>query len=859
MNEGVIMNYNKYIKRKRIECVDDFSPRMIGKIKEKYIFSGETPSFLWKYIDLFNLSLKRDLRKSIKSLFDVAEDIDVFSSLLADDKDAKREFDDFFEVLDANGIACTTSPLFRLMMKEKKEYLINSLMYDFNGTIEQCSAYYKNNSDGIYILENRFGFSLDKILTSKNFVLNESNFGVLSLGVEPLLVSLNNDSKKTLEILKYLIESKKLGEDVNLRIYGENAIKILKNNNFVIDESTADLLNYFPFLLDASLHNNFQKTIDIIANRIKEGMDFSNVIGNLGWEIERFFYKPTEFVLSEENIVLLDYMKSTLTKGKSLIYISFNNNFNRTAELLSKHGIFELDGTRLSENVIVSEDFVINDENADLLLNNARMFIASYVRNKEATIDYLRRTSKKFKFNYSDITLILQEHIILGRKKIGGGFSGYTSEYAEYEIDDIANLLIECINGYESEQFIEVYNKFSQEDVEKLFRYATPFVPKDILLSRPDLYIDSYSRNQVEIIEGEYLKSTGIYNSENEYKLLQSLGMQFKSIEEYVVSFANKEIRELSLLQITALNIYTRKELHKLGLDYVDVEFCSGRGQVGEAGSYDEKEQIVKLYISTCNPYSKCLELINYINHEVAHAEQHCNMKNNNFQNDPNILTYMEDSLLRIWDDKYYNDNYIKVSTEFDARFKADIKVHYLMGTLSDLYEMIKEDIKAIVANEIYEYGNLGKERADFEDNDIIRKYQGYELPCYVIFEKVLSEKLASDEAESIRKDILEKYPLVACEYDLCDGRRKTLLELVEEIENSKSKIESERYWYIIEQRYARERAASKYLQKQPEMYSPSTLPLKYSDYVERIFDIIKKNDEKLYETEKIKVHKISV
>ena len=281
------------------------------------------------------------------------------------------------------------------------------------------------------------------------------------------------------------------------------------------------------------------------------------------------------------------------------------------------------------------------------------------------------------------------------------------------------------------------------------------------------------------------------YNPNDEKFLLQQLGKKYtscKTVEDAIVLMHKQNLTRdrMSLQELLCLQLYAAKTLHENGLHKV-VDVLAVYQKTDSLGMYDGST--VSLGITGEN--STILDMIKTLHHEIEHVMQELYIKNAKINADKDIDVFSKDEILKmILGSNYYSRNHHNISFEFDAEFKAYIKTALLLG----LDDSLKTE--ALDKNTILTYA-LEK----LEDTDYFQTYR--RDVCHKInflFETEMNNLKKYDV--DLFNQYIREYPIVKYEYIIASNfTRKSVKDLVDNIENTDSKQEMGIYFNLLKSR----------------------------------------------------------
>ena len=169
-----------------------------------------------------------------------------------------------------------------------------------------------------------------------------------------------------------------------------------------------------------------------------------------------------------------------------------------------------------------------------------------------------------------------------------------------------------------------------------------------------------------------------------------------QSVEEAIKYMAseNKTRFQLSFDELYVMQIYAKKILARAGIN-TKVDMFGYSSISNHRGGFSK--EIEKIYIYNGKEYS-IRDMVRIINHEINHAIQHKNVREKKLMDDPEILDYAKDYCLRnILGEDYYNNNYRKISFEYDADYKAEIQTKLLFEGIEDLYKQKEQEYETLL------------------------------------------------------------------------------------------------------------------------------------------------------------------
>lgn len=299
---------------------------------------------------------------------------------------------------------------------------------------------------------------------------------------------------------------------------------------------------------------------------------------------------------------------------------------------------------------------------------------------------------------------------------------------------------------------------------------------QDLSVGKP--YID-YTNDQ--LLHPGFLK--GIYGNENierfirekvhgekynptvEKNLLILLGSNADNIEDHILTIKDKQRYELSLLDIYALEYYTKKIIAATGINRnVNIDMFKhskgvNNGAAGTRGSY--------INIHNNEDDQRVSNILKTIHHESAHCIVFNMMESgtleDQYQLDEDIGNYCKDKVLLTIlynhneGEEYEKENYNNFSYEFDADFRSLLMQNKLYKKqdefnlrVEEVYSKFPErDVEKIYMNNFM-----------FFDSNV-RRYDGEDYTLDELFENIMNAVPYSEA-----RAIYEQYPTIRYEYN---------------------------------------------------------------------------------------------
>lgn len=257
-------------------------------------------------------------------------------------------------------------------------------------------------------------------------------------------------------------------------------------------------------------------------------------------------------------------------------------------------------------------------------------------------------------------------------------------------------------------------------------------------------------------------------------------------IYEYMVCYNEKEPSDI--VQLSAIKIYIQKLLDRNNVQGVDVTLNIFSTDEDNYGFYRDGHICLATY-----PGREYDEMAKVGAHETFHAIQHYNIRNLNFEAEPDIDTYTKDSFLRDFfcvtkEMDYYEVNYTSISTEFDAEYRAKIEYYNIENTQTeDEFETLRMTIEEKAEEEQEILRDLSYQTAYSYTRTRINEHgERVHLDDFVE-EKLIELRDKHNDYDYFLSTIESLYPMLMYEYHISedDIHKKTPQELLQELENS--------------------------------------------------------------------------
>ena len=222
-------------------------------------------------------------------------------------------------------------------------------------------------------------------------------------------------------------------------------------------------------------------------------------------------------------------------------------------------------------------------------------------------------------------------------------------------------------------EYLKNFNISAEEKIKIIKKSSLEFngLTKDVLLQEGILEHILGNKKDCDFIRSEINNKP--YSPANEERLLKMLNTKEETLENYLISIQYKTRPQMSVLEVFALEYYTKKLLKNNTTTYDGLSVNAFNYHPSWGGVFNSVKNKIEIY----NTKSDVRELIRVIHHEVAHACQAEKIRNQNvyeaLDEDENIDIYCKDEILAsiLSEDFYYKENYRNFSYEFDADFRA--------------------------------------------------------------------------------------------------------------------------------------------------------------------------------------------
>lgn len=289
------------------------------------------------------------------------------------------------------------------------------------------------------------------------------------------------------------------------------------------------------------------------------------------------------------------------------------------------------------------------------------------------------------------------------------------------------------------------------------------------------------------------------YTKEDEIRYIKLLGSKYSdcnSVEDVLRKMHEFKLTRdtMSVFEMFSFKLYACKVLNKNNIN-LDVSIFNVDGYMLSAGGYDTKK--VKLHINALN--NSVISMLSSLNHEIVHAIQDKNIRENKISDDYDIDLYIKDKILKdLLGNDYYTKNYGATSYEFDADIKAQIMTAKILNLVNIKYNHDGNlGIMSKNAFKVVEYADREAIKNGFK-YDVNRSYGHINK----VFERVM--KCYSEENPSYFEKIVGKYSFIKYEYN-CNNhsfRRKTIKELIADMDKCVSNSEKGIYYNILKNRF---------------------------------------------------------
>lgn len=283
------------------------------------------------------------------------------------------------------------------------------------------------------------------------------------------------------------------------------------------------------------------------------------------------------------------------------------------------------------------------------------------------------------------------------------------------------------------------------------------------------------------------------YDSGVEQNLLKLLDSELETVEDYILTIKDKQRYELSLLEVFAFELYTKKIISVNGIDKnVDIDMFQpsrgvDNGSTGNRGTY--------IKINNNADDQRVSNMLHTIHHEVSHCVLFNTLENGDlekqFELDEDIVKYCKDKIildvLHMYNEgeAYLKENYSNISYEFDADFRA-LSMHSKLFRTKGELDLKAEEIYSKYPQKDVEYAYI-KQLA--YDNGDERIYEGETYTLDEFFENVMNT-LPKSQA----KEIYDRYPAIKFEYnfnldmdpEIPNIQRKSIQEMLQQYNEAK-------------------------------------------------------------------------
>lgn len=288
------------------------------------------------------------------------------------------------------------------------------------------------------------------------------------------------------------------------------------------------------------------------------------------------------------------------------------------------------------------------------------------------------------------------------------------------------------------------------------------------------------TKDELNTIE-HMLALNDMYTKHEEARILKRLRYSPvpKNVEEAIkmMDAMNKTRFELSFDELYFMQIYANKLLKRAGLNKTKMDMFSYSENPNYLGVCINGGEIINI----CNGHNLSIKnMVHTINHEINHAIQHKNLQEKNLQEDPEILDYEKDAILRfVLGDKYHKQTYFKTSSEYDADYKASIQTKLLFENIDNLYEQSLLDYDKLIEYKDRDYtydktrGTEGKSLNEFFVETMDGLARQVPNNCYL----------------ALIKDLKKNDNILCYEYEISkQGIRERSLQELERLSNKKRK-----------------------------------------------------------------------
>lgn len=291
------------------------------------------------------------------------------------------------------------------------------------------------------------------------------------------------------------------------------------------------------------------------------------------------------------------------------------------------------------------------------------------------------------------------------------------------------------------------------------------------------------------------------YSEDLEKRFAQAYGVE--DIEGFI---REKTMTSIDILKVplearlASQKLSMQKELHTHGVD--DVSICINMSYLGlgTRGGYSKINNTIYIPGSTSHYATEESYYVGY--HESDHAIQEHNVRTGSFTKDGDVDIYTKDHFLRdVLGQQYYTQNYVNISSEFDADLKAQIRMNNIRcGSSTNIYDVLKRKVasRAVELEQVLE--DITTQLA-YSHSSTRKDLNGNVMHIDDLVEIELEKKMASCATfEEFQTFIDTNFPLLGKEYHLSpDGiRKKTPQELVECMDKAETLEEYEIYDGLI-------------------------------------------------------------
>lgn len=564
-------------------------------------------------------------------------------------------------------------------------------------------------------------------------------------------------------------------------------LRLLMKKGYVFKKSTEKKIysNYYLFL--RSLYKNYEMTMNSLSEYDYSDVDFEEMDENISLAILSVF-DSKEFYVTKKNFSALGY--NPLILLSSLKY-DYDNVLQMIIEN-NKKGRYVVIPSLDNEDIMIEDfleenHFVLNSRNFSLIKNSSTFLIASLKNNYAETEGALDCLSDEDNF------------IVLSKRQFKEMVDVvFNEEYINFS--DLPKILKNIIAHYISQNYI--YGGKDKELIDNLVdRGLIPltYFDFDSLASSYDL-IEKHCKSESAATflynKISYYNSKN-YNEYDERMLIEFLGDEYSHcscVEDIIkeLYYKGKTRDNMNLFEMFSLNLYAAKTLKKNNIDmYVDVFNYSTK--ITEYGSCDNKRCLLNISANNINVF----KMVQTLNHELEHAIQFECVKKGDIIKDYDIDLYSKDSIMKeILGKDYYKKHYNKISFEYDAELKASLRTIKLFDLVdldfdhnNDVSIMKSNARKSIAQAERYVYSN------GYEQNNSRNLF--YSLDEW--FETEMDILRISDNKKY--NELLDSYPIIKYDYNWknnCIFKRKTILELVDDLDKASLKREKGIYFNLL-------------------------------------------------------------